>query len=165
MEQFDQAVWVATFIAALASALLGGIFFAFSNFVMQALARVPPPNGIAAMQAINATVLNPLFLSLFMGNAGLCLLLALYALVFWGLPGCGWLLAGAALYVFGNVVVTLVCNVPRNEALARVDAAAEGEAVWRDYLAGWTRWNHVRTVTALAASVALMMALCTLQFT
>ena len=29
------------------------MFFAFSTFVMQALARLPPPQGIAAMQSIN----------------------------------------------------------------------------------------------------------------
>jgi uncharacterized membrane protein len=54
-----------TLAAALGCALLGGLFFAFSNFVMKALMRIPAPSGIAAMQAINVTVLNPLFLGLY----------------------------------------------------------------------------------------------------
>ena len=44
-----------TFIAALGSGLVAGIFFAFSNFVMKALARVPPAQGVAAMQSINSS--------------------------------------------------------------------------------------------------------------
>lgn len=158
----DQLLPAAIFIAALVSALVGGIFFAFSNFVMRALARLPPAQGMAAMQSINVTVLNPLFLSLFVGNTALCLLLALYALVFPAQPGCGWLLAGAALYVLGNFVVTMACNVPRNQALARLDAASPGaEAPWRDYVREWTRWNHARAVTAIGAAALLTMALVT----
>jgi uncharacterized membrane protein len=64
-----------TLAAALGCALVGGIFFAFSNFVMKALFRIPTQSGIAAMQAINVTVLNPLFFALFFGTAALCALL------------------------------------------------------------------------------------------
>lgn len=156
----DQLAMVATIAAALVCGLMGGLFFAFSNFVMQALARLPPPAGIAAMQSINAVVLNRLFLTLFSGCAVLCLLLAVYALAVWERPGSGWLLLGGALYCIGTFVVTAACNVPRNRALDRVDAASPAaEPAWRDYLVDWTRWNHVRTVTALAAAAALMMAL------
>ena len=35
------------------SALVAGVFFAFSSFVMKVLARVPSAEGIAAMQSIN----------------------------------------------------------------------------------------------------------------
>jgi uncharacterized membrane protein len=47
--------WVEPVIlfAALGSGLVGGVFFAFSTFVMRALARVPAAQGIAAMQSIN----------------------------------------------------------------------------------------------------------------
>ncbi len=44
---------------ALGSALVAGVFFAFSTFVMKALGRLQPEQGIAAMQSINVTVLNP----------------------------------------------------------------------------------------------------------
>lgn len=44
--------------AAIASALSAGIFFAFSTFVMRALAQQPAAQGIAAMQAINITVIT-----------------------------------------------------------------------------------------------------------
>ena len=59
----------AVIAALLGTALIGGVFFAFSSFVMKALARVPSPEGIAAMQSINVTVLNASFLGAFMGTA------------------------------------------------------------------------------------------------
>jgi uncharacterized membrane protein len=49
----------------LGAALVAGIFFAFSTFVMTALGRLPPEQGIAAMQSINVTVLNPWFFAVF----------------------------------------------------------------------------------------------------
>ena len=68
------------------------------------------------------------------------------------------MLAGSLLYVFGNVVVTIAFNVPRNDALAAADAeSAEGARLWASYLTGWTAWNHVRTATALAAAALLMI--------
>ena len=70
---------IAIVIALLGSALLGGIFFAFSSFVMKALARVPSAEGIAAMQSINVVVLNPSFLGAFMGTAAISLLVAVIA--------------------------------------------------------------------------------------
>jgi len=70
------------------------------------------------------------------------------------------LLAGSAFYFFGNLVVTMTCNVPRNDALARLDPANPAMAdEWRKYITEWTRWNHVRTITAAAASAAFIVAL------
>ena len=45
-------------------------------------------------------------------------------------------------------------NVPRNDALEAVrPETAEAAALWARYLVEWTRWNHVRTLGALAAAV------------
>jgi uncharacterized membrane protein len=54
--------------SALGCGLIAGVFFAFSVFVMSALARLQPAQGIVAMQSINIRVLNPLFLGVFMGT-------------------------------------------------------------------------------------------------
>ena len=48
---------VAVILALLGSAVIGGVFFAFSSFVMKALSRAPSNEGIAAMQSINVVVL------------------------------------------------------------------------------------------------------------
>ncbi|MGD9741821.1 MAG: hypothetical protein AB7V53_04220, partial [Dongiaceae bacterium] len=52
---------VLTFLSALGAGLIAGLFFAFSSFVMAALARLPADQGVAAMQSINTAVLNPVF--------------------------------------------------------------------------------------------------------
>jgi len=57
-------------VAALSAAVIGGVFFAFSTFVMKALRRLPADQGIAAMQAMNVAVINPVFLGVFLGAAG-----------------------------------------------------------------------------------------------
>jgi uncharacterized membrane protein len=113
-----------TFIAALGSGLVAGIFFAFSNFVMKALARVPPAQGVAAMQSINFVVLNEWFFAVFFGTAVCCLALAITSFVRWQRPDAGYLLAGSLLYLIGAILVTIACNVPLNDALAAVDPAS-----------------------------------------
>jgi uncharacterized membrane protein len=147
-------------LAALGSGLIAGAFFAFSSFVMGALARLPPAQGVAAMNSINLVVLNRSFLGVFFGTAALCVLLAIAALA--GATGgrAPWLLAGAALYLVGSIGVTMACNVPRNVALAKLDpAACEAAAAWSRYVAEWTGWNHARTAASLAAAALFVLAL------
>lgn len=147
---------LATLLAALGSGLIGGVFFAFSTFVMQALARLPPAQGLAAMQHINVTVLTPLFLGVFMGTALLGVALGGWTLLRWPASGGAWVVAGCVLYVVGCFGVTVAANVPLNDKLAAVQAgSAEGVALWQAYLQDWTRWNHVRTLASLAAAAAL----------
>ncbi len=157
----DQALFVVTLLSALGCGLIAGAFFAFSSFVMKALARLPAEQGIAAMQSINVVVINPVFLGVFVGTAiTTCALLAVSSLWRWQAAGTGYLLGGGALYVVGTFVVTMAFNVPRNNKLAALDPKSAADAkLWVDYVAGWTAWNHVRTVAALLAAAALIAAL------
>lgn len=150
-------IWTAlTLVAALGAALVAGVFYAFSTFVMAALARLPAADGIAAMQAINVTAVTPGFMIGFMGTALLCI--AVLVASFLG-HGGGWAMAGALLYLVGTLGVTMVANVPRNNLLAALDpSAAEAAAVWASYQAGWNLWNHVRGVASLAAAAALIVS-------
>lgn len=149
-----------TMISALSSGLVAGIFFAFSSFVMAALARVTPEQGISVMQQINITVLNPLFLGLFMGMAILSLLMMAIAVMRWQEAGSFYLLAGGVLYLGGTFLVTMLGNVPLNDALMAADpASGAGASLWQNYLSGWTMWNHVRTVAALLAAGVFTYAL------
>jgi uncharacterized membrane protein len=160
MPLLDPLPFLLTLVAARGCALVGGIFFAFSNFVMKALARIPPASGIAAIQSINIVVLNPLFLTLFLGTAGVCLTLMIVAAWQWRAPGAICWVAGGILYLLGTVMVTAAFNVPRNDALARIDASApEAAATWRGYVSSWTSWNHVRTTAALTAAALFTFAL------
>ena len=156
----DQLVFALALLAALGCGLMAGVFFAFSFFVMRALCRLGAAGGIAAMQAINIAVINPVFMTVFLGTAALSVSVLLVCLLRWPDSGGAYLVAGSVLYLAGTFLVTVVCNVPRNNALAAVEAAsAEGARVWAAYVPGWTRWNHVRTAAALAAAAGFSLAL------
>jgi uncharacterized membrane protein len=147
-----------TLASALGCGLVAGVFFAFSSFVMKALARLPAPQGIAAMQSINIVVINPWFLGVFLGTAAACLFL-IVAMFIWETPDGIYM--GSLLYLVGTIGVTRAFNIPRNDALARVDpTSAEGARLWANYVTSWTAWNHVRTVAALAAAAWFTIILC-----
>lgn len=150
-----------TLASALGCALAAGVFFGFSTFMMRALARLPPAQGIAAMQSINVAAIGPAFMTALFGTAAACLVLAALSVLTWNRPGAVYLLSGSLLYLVGGVLVTIVFNVPRNNALAAVDPASDaGARLWQGYLTGWTAWNHVRTAACLAAAALLTIALC-----
>ncbi len=154
-------LFATTLLSALGSGLMAGFFFAFSVCVMKALGLQPPAQGIAAMQSINVVVINPVFMIAFFGTAVGCVAVAISAVRSWHGPGAAYLLAGGLLYLAGSFLVTIVFNVPRNDALATVDpASADGAAVWASYLTAWTAWNHVRGAAALAAAGLLTIGLC-----
>ncbi|NHN31467.1 anthrone oxygenase family protein [Paenibacillus agricola] len=148
-----------TFFSAIGSGVVAGLFFAFSVFVMTALARLPSAQGIAAMQSINVAILNPLFGLVFAGTALACVILSITSFFRWGEAGAIYLLAGSLIYIVGSILVTLVFNVPLNDMLAAVDPnSAEGADLWRRYITSWTAWNHVRTVATLAALTSFIIA-------
>jgi uncharacterized membrane protein len=147
-------------VAALGCGLVAGVFFAFSTFVMPALDRLHPPQGIAAMQSINITAINPLFMTAIFGTAVACIILAVSSVLRWNQPGAVYLLIGSLLYLVGTVLVTIAFNVPLNDALAIADPnSTDGATLWARYLTNWTLWNHVRTVAGLAAAASLTIAL------
>jgi uncharacterized membrane protein len=147
-------------LLALGAGLVAGVFFAFSSFVMKALAQLPAEQGVAAMQRINVVVLNPAFLGVFVGTAAIAGLCAAGALFSWGTPGSALLLVAAGLYLVGCFGVTAAFNVPRNERLARLEAGtAEAAAYWPVYCRVWLAWNHVRTAASAAAAALAMFSL------
>ena len=156
-------LFLSTLTAAIGCGLIAGVFYAFSTFVMRGLGRTQPAaSGLHAMQAINVTVLTPLFLVPFIGLAPLCLGLGIVAVMNWTEPNAAFLLAGSVLYLVGTFVQTRIIHVPMNDALADSDAETEaGRALWERYLSRWTTWNHVRTIASLLAAIAFTLALAT----
>ncbi len=151
---------LAVLVSALGCGLMAGFFFAFSICVMKALGAIPPAPGISAMQSINVAVITPWFLTPFFGMAVLSVLLSVAAVLRWHEPGAAYVVAGGLLYFLGTFMVTILFNVPRNNALAAVEATStEGAALWADYLIAWTKWNHVRTIAALAGAASFTIAL------
>jgi len=146
--------------ALLGSALIGGVFFGFSSFVMKALARVPSAEGIAAMQSINVVVINPSFMGAFMGTAVLSLGIVWFALTSGRDPAALLFLGGAVSYFVGTFLVTMFANVPLNNQLAAVSATDPAASdVWNHYLQRWTMWNTVRTAAAIVAALLYCLGL------
>src|SRR5690606_8226267 len=105
-------------------------------------------------------IVNPLFLLVFLGTGLACLLVVIGALLSWGDPRALLLALGGGLYLVGGIVVTMVVNVPMNDALAAVDGESEEDAtLWQHYLRRWTAWNHVRTASCVAAAVLLFVGM------
>ncbi|HBG99868.1 MAG: DUF1772 domain-containing protein [Rhodobacteraceae bacterium] len=148
-------------VAILAYALLGGVFLAFSDFIMRSLSRTAGSGGVAAMQVINREVFRWVFMALFLGMAAVSLAVIGYGATRHGGPaGLSILLAGA-VYLVGCFGVTVIFNVPMNTALAGMVADRDTtRAYWTEtYLPRWTFWNTVRTLACLLSAVLALVGL------
>lgn len=155
----DTAWSVLTIATAVGAALVAGVLFAFSGFVMRALAELDPAAGVAAMQAINRRAVTPPFMTALFGTAVGCIAVTVGAFVDQGGPHPVWTLVGAAAYLIGVVGLTAGYHVPRNDALARlVPNAAETAPPWRRYVSTWTAANHLREAAGLVSATALLAA-------
>ncbi len=152
-------IFILLHLSILAYALIGGVFLAFSDFIMRSLAYTDGASGVQAMQVINREVFRWIFMTLFLGMAAVSVFIVIYgAMNLAGGPGM-LIVGGALVYLLGCIVVTVFFNVPMNEALAGMDLESNAT---RDYWTGtylprWTAWNTVRTI-ACALSAALMLS-------
>ncbi len=75
-----------------------GLLFAFSNFVMRAMAGLPPAAGV---EACSESTARSLFRVLFPGTPALCMLSAVMPLRTVATEGRFYLWAGAPVYLIG----------------------------------------------------------------
>jgi len=140
--------------AALSSGLMSGVYFAFSGFIMNAFGKIETAQAIAAMNAINKTILRSLFMPVFFGSSIISLLLIIVAVSQWNEVGSGILLVAGLVYFVGMFLCTVVFNVPLNNSLAELNEnSSNAQEIWSHYLKIWTRWNHLRTVSSLLTCV------------
>jgi len=138
--------------------LVTGLLFAFSNFVMRALADLPPDKGMFAMQRINEKIINPVFMVLFLGTPTLCSVIAVNSALKINEHGNLFLLVGALAYLVGPFAITMLFNVPLNNILARAEVS-DSEEIWPVYQKKWQWWNHIRTYIGVVAVVFMAMGL------
>ena len=154
----DWPIW-ACLALALWSALVAGVFSAFSEFVMRALSLARPTAGMEAMQKINVTVLRSSFVLGLIAIAPLSVAFAAYAIT--ELDGAARVAAilAAGVYLPGVFMTTVAGNVPMNNALARLNPeSSQAAAYWPLYLRRWTRLNHVRTLASLFTAILYLAA-------
>ncbi|MEM7606281.1 MAG: anthrone oxygenase family protein [Myxococcota bacterium] len=137
----------------LSSALVGGVFQSFSDFVMRGLLDAEPAGGMESMQQLNRTVYRSAFLAMFMALVPATLAMAIYAWLKLSGAAQGFIIAAAIIYVTSVFIVTAAGNVPMNDQLdALAPTSADGHAYWATYGRVWTRWNHVRTLGSVVVA-------------
>lgn len=131
--------------------LMVGIYFIFSNTIMSSLKKIE--NGAETMVEINKQILNPLFYLCFFGSAMGSLVLSIY--------GTPFQLAAGLIFFLGTFLVTLLCNVPQNNALLDSFSADEKTSnvseTWSDYLKTWVFWNNIRTLSSMISGILLLL--------
>ena len=142
-------------------AALFGFFYAWVCSTMWGLDAADPRVAMAAMQAMNASVRNPVFGPVFFGTAPL---LALIAGLAWsqGARAAARWGAVASVLVAASVVLTASINVPMNEALGATpvpETIEAAEVIWQDYSPRWQVWNTLRTGLTGLAVAAMAVAL------
>jgi uncharacterized membrane protein len=153
----DSLLW----LLAISSALMAGVYFAFSMFVIQSFNTLETKQAVNAMNAINKTILRSLFMPIFFISTLLSLSLIIVALIQWPEKGTAIILLAGITYFVGMFICTIVYNVPLNNALKNVDIQNNDQTVkaWEHYFTVWTRWNHLRTVSALICNALCILAL------
>ena len=132
-------------IAVISFGFLGGVYFAFSFFVMQSLNKIGHIEAIKAMNSINLVILKSPFMILFFFSSFIALVLFLESLFVYEILS----FRGFASLVFlaGMFLCTAVKNIPLNDKLASFNDSLSPEIEWNYYYENWTMWNHVRTAS------------------
>ena len=149
------------FLAALSVGIMTGVMGLYANTIMPGLRRTDDRTFVGAFQAIDTAIINPLFLTTFLGG-----------LVFTGLAGVLhlsegfgsvllWIAVAFVLYL-AVVIATVTINVPLNDGIKAVGDpdqidAAEVRSAFNEQR--WVRSNLVRSILTLAAFGCLLWAL------
>ena len=143
--------------------LLAGLFYGWQCSVTNGLALLPDKEYLMAFQSMNKAILNPVFFLSFMGSL---IALAITTFIFYR-TGSGdvlpYLTTSLTIYAIGVFGITMVCNVPLNETLARFDINLATEVDIQKIRSGfelrWNNWHLIRTIASVASFVVLTIPL------
>ena len=146
-------------VAILCNGMLAGLFFAFVCAICPALRRVDDASYVRVFRAINVAILNGWFLLVFVA-APLAAAAVALLLVNAGDPCPRVLTTVGAVLSLATLAITGAQSVPLNITLSRARIATERDC--RDarihFEVRWNRWNTVRTLTSIGATIALVAA-------
>ena len=143
------------------TALIAGLFYAYSCSVNVGLNRLSDGEYLRAMQSINKAILNPWFFASFLGTLIL-------------LPICTWsifkietgsasfyfLLAATVIYMIAVFGVTMAGNVPLNNMLDKIDIASSTINEVKGLRARFENpWNRLHLIRTLGSVSSLLLAL------
>ncbi|MFU1857353.1 DUF1772 domain-containing protein [Sphingobacterium sp. NGMCC 1.201703] len=148
--------------AVITSALISGLFFAYTFSVNLGLHKLDDKGYLQAMQHINREILNPVFYCCFLGAP---LLLITSSVMYFDLssPKFYLIAAACASYIIGVFVITAAKNVPLNNQLDNLNiTAATSETIHRMRVLieePWVFWNNLRTLFSFLTLVCLIVSL------
>lgn len=152
---------VSLLLAVLTVGAMAGVMGLYANTIMPGLRRTDDRTFVGAFQAIDTSIINPIFLPTFFGGLVFTALATVFHLGDDFDSILPWLVVALVLYLT-VIVVTVVVNVPLNDG---IKAAGDPDQIdvtqtRQDFNeARWVRWNLVRTGLTLAAFICLAWAL------
>ncbi len=156
--------------SAVGCAVIGGVYFAFSTFMMPILARLEKVLMMKAMQLFNG-VFQPsllmllavglmLLMLLFFGTMLAGVILAMLSLMNWSAHESKLIMLASLIYVGGMLLVRVLLSESLDNTLVTAQvSSADSVPVWIRYLTDWTFLNYVRTVASIVASVIYFVVL------
>lgn len=146
-------------ITAVLTALIGGLFYAYSCSVVLGLGKLSDMEYLKAMQSINREILNPVFFMSFMGTV---FLLPVSTFLFRGQqPVFIFLLLGTLAYLIGVFGVTVVGNVPMNDGLDKFDISGSTAEALRQMRENFeNRWNLLNNIRTVFSVISIILVVC-----
>ncbi|WP_343658181.1 anthrone oxygenase family protein [Chryseobacterium sp.] len=146
-------------ITAVLTALIGGLFYAYSCSVVLGLGKLSDMEYLKAMQSINREILNPVFFMSFMGTV---ILLPVSTFLFRGQqPVFIFLLLGTLAYLIGVFGVTVVGNVPMNDGLDKFDISGSTVEALRQMRENFeNRWNLLNNIRTVFSVISIIFVIC-----
>jgi uncharacterized membrane protein len=145
---------VALLAATLTAGLMAGVYGIFALAIMPGLRATDDHTFVAAFQAIDRAIVNPLFMLWFFGPV----LFAGAAAALIGGDGSAlpWIAAGLVLSL-AVVVITFAVHLPLNDAIKAATTGPAARAPFHE--ARWAAWNVVRALLSTGAFGCLAWAL------
>jgi uncharacterized membrane protein len=149
-------------LATMTVGLVAGVFALYAHTIMPGLRRTDDRTFVAAFQSIDRAIINPWFMTCFLGAPVLTSLAAALHLGPDQRSVLAWTATAFVLYL-AAVVITIAVNVPLNDALkaaGQPDGVSDLASVRERFTeTRWAAWNLLRTVTSTAAFGCLTWAL------
>ncbi|MBK1896293.1 chryseobasin maturation helper ChrI [Chryseobacterium paridis] len=146
-------------ITGVLTALVAGLFYAYSCSVVLGLGKLQDIEYLKAMQSINREILNPVFFLSFMGTA---IMLPVCTFLYRAhSPVFILLLLATIIYLVGVFGVTMMGNVPLNDQLdqfnigeATTDAVKKMRGVFEN------KWNYLNMIRTLCSTMSIILVIC-----
>ncbi|MGY6647957.1 anthrone oxygenase family protein [Wenyingzhuangia sp. IMCC45574] len=146
------------FTAIALTGLSAGLFYAWEVSVIPGTKRINDVAYIQVMQSINRAIINPAFMMVFLGTF-FVQLFCLYQ--YRGTSLFVVILIATLVYFLGTILVTILGNVPLNNALDLLSleniSIAELTEYRTEYQSKWNLYHKLRTVFSVLSFVVFLI--------